>query len=668
MNAADKSGSNTTFDEVKKAEQQWLQQRRQAAQIDPQQAKIGLAVSGGGIRSACFHLGILQGLIARDSMKQVDYFSSVSGGGYIASCWQWLSQQSRPGLRDPFAEPQETGHTVLDWLRAHGKYLIDGHRVTGFTLGASILAGALFNLLVILPSLLLLFWLMSLPLFPLDWPHWLSLPGAATLKAHSGFLMLFAISGLSLVLYLLLVPLMALWRDQRHGLSVHRAFRQRMLMGRLLSISLLSFFIALIPVLARLEDTIATFIGKETWQSVLPHINYLLPMLAGAFTATRRSLSPQTAYIGITLLVFGLCAFAYHVVAHTAFIDEPYYWAWFGLSLILLAVAHINIVSMHSYYLHQLRRAFFPFTTSIKPRDPDLPLREFRAEQGAAYPLVNTTVNTRNSNDRLQSERCGASFTLSPLYCGAPQTGYLETVQFNGGNTTLGQAMTTSGAAVDPDSRFTSNRAISFLMTLLNARLGCWVRHRPGHRHIPYAVIVRELLAVGLRERSSLLHLSDGGHFENLGVYELIRRRCPCILVGDAGADPDLQFSDLGNLIQLAAADFSTEINLCVEALKHSPESRGPCFAVGEIRYPDGSSGMLVYVKSLLPENATADLTAFAASDPAFPNDSTADQFFGEQHFDAYRRLGQQCLQQVFDRYQATNLAELFEKAKPATN
>jgi hypothetical protein len=47
---------------------------------------LGLALSGGGIRSATINLGILQGLARRGLLPRFDYLSTVSGGGYIGSC------------------------------------------------------------------------------------------------------------------------------------------------------------------------------------------------------------------------------------------------------------------------------------------------------------------------------------------------------------------------------------------------------------------------------------------------------------------------------------------------------------------------------------------------------------------------------------------------------
>ena len=58
---------------------------------------VGLALSGGGIRSATFHLGVIQALAKHGLLKTVDYLSTVSGGGYIGSCLSSLLNDQEVG-------------------------------------------------------------------------------------------------------------------------------------------------------------------------------------------------------------------------------------------------------------------------------------------------------------------------------------------------------------------------------------------------------------------------------------------------------------------------------------------------------------------------------------------------------------------------------------------
>ncbi len=148
--------------------------------------------------------------------------------------------------------------------------------------------------------------------------------------------------------------------------------------------------------------------------------------------------------------------------------------------------------------------------------------------------------------------------------------------------------------------------------------------------------------------------MSDGGHFENLGVYELIRRRCRHIVLCDAGADPELSFWDLGSLVRKCREDFGVRIEIDVSPLlkkSGSPHGRWHC-AVGRIHYDDvdkkANPGTLFYVKPSLTGDEPSDVRNYVVDHPTFPHESTADQFFSESQFESYRALGQHIAMNVF--------------------
>src|SRR6202008_215603 len=137
-----------------------------------------------------FNMGVLQTLSRSGLLARIDYLSSVSGGGYIGSCGTWLRPHV-PGKdsQKPGALPLADGTgTVLDWLRAHGRYLITGKGLSGWTLAASILSGTLLNLFVLLPIFLLAIGLASGDWFEFAWPPQLHMPGAGAVDAHDGFM------------------------------------------------------------------------------------------------------------------------------------------------------------------------------------------------------------------------------------------------------------------------------------------------------------------------------------------------------------------------------------------------------------------------------------------------------------------------------------------------
>ena len=161
---------------------------------------------------------------------------------------------------------------------------------------------------------------------------------------------------------------------------------------------------------------------------------------------------------------------------------------------------------------------------------------------------------------------------------------------------------------------------------------------------------------------SRYIYLSDGGHFENLGAYELIRRRCRFILLCDAGADPDFGLVELGNLVRKVRIDLGVRIDIDVDALRPHGANRNAAshIAVGKIRYGDvdrqpgtaeanedddrfdaaADEGLLVYIKPGLTGDEPPDLQNYSKLHPTFPHEATLDQFFTESQFESYRSLG----------------------------
>jgi len=247
--------------------------------------------------------------------------------------------------------------------------------------------------------------------------------------------------------------------------------------------------------------------------------------------------------------------------------------------------------------------------------------------------------------------------------------GYRPTRHF-GGNPTLGTAMAISGAAVSPNmGHFSTSRSVAMLLALFNLRLGWWLgnpRHEKtwksdgpwfGFRYLLY-----EMLGL-THQYKRHVYLSDGGHFENLGLYELVRRRCRYVIVCDAEEDRDLKFSGLGNAIEKCRTDLGVDISIDLDSLRRSEEtglSRWHC-AVGRIDYradPERPSGILVYLKASLTGNESVDVQRYAAKNPDFPHQSTGDQWFDESQFESYRALGYHAVQSVFAEVKDLNNTE----------
>jgi hypothetical protein len=280
--------------------------------------------------------------------------------------------------------------------------------------------------------------------------------------------------------------------------------------------------------------------------------------------------------------------------------------------------------------------------------------------------LINTTLNLVGSDELALRSRKGESFTLSPLYCGAKTVGYAKLDQtqhhpHKEPNLTLGRAISISGAAVDPNMSFYQSAPLTALLTIFNARLGYWIQ-TPGAKHWTakspragdFDLFLTEFFG-RTDERGAFVHISDGGHFDNLGVYELIRRRCRYIVALDAEDDWDASDDNLANLIRLCRIDFGVRIQIDTSPLKPEGPDRltRTHVAIGRIRYDDVDQGempgVLVYVKSSLTGDEQPDLQKYARNDQRFPHQPTDfRQSFDEELFECYRCLGDHIAWDVF--------------------
>jgi Patatin-like phospholipase len=356
------------------------------------------------------------------------------------------------------------------------------------------------------------------------------------------------------------------------------------------------------------------------------------------------------------------------------------------------------------------RRRPDPATNIDDDDDPKLAWLVPRRGREFGLLLLNAAVNGQSATDVEGRFPRQWPFTFSPLFCGSPASGvgYAPTGSFfasgkNARGMTVGTAAAVSGAAVSPASGKMTHPIRSFLLSILNARLGLWIGNpssgtvRHDTAKLDVIAFVRDLL--GLRARfSPQIHLSDGGHFENLGIYELVRRGCRCIVAIDASCDPDGIDDDLGNAIRRARIDLGIEIGLLhtpspgrsdasesgaeaevtqassdpevekalissmigAQGTAEPPRSAGRTGEVHRADYSDGASwavfdinygqalprGRILYVKpraALTDASLPIDVRNYLRTSRSFPHESTTDQFFTEAQMEAYRVLGDRC-------------------------
>jgi hypothetical protein len=235
--------------------------------------------------------------------------------------------------------------------------------------------------------------------------------------------------------------------------------------------------------------------------------------------------------------------------------------------------------------------------------------------------------------------------------------------------------MAISGAAISSNMGTASIRPMRFTLALLNLRLGYWMRNpasTPGRslQLLSRLYLVNEILG-RLDAKSRYMYLTDGGHIDNLGLYELLRRRCRLIVVVDGEADHDMRMPSFVQVQRFARIDLGVRVSLAWSRLGGG-ESRGAHCAIGTIEYSDKNRGYLVYVKSSLTGDENDYIADYARRNPAFPHETTGDQFFSEEQFEVYRALGFHCVHGLLGGKHEAQIAgdtldRLDEKSGPAT-
>jgi hypothetical protein len=347
-----------------------------------------------------------------------------------------------------------------------------------------------------------------------------------------------------------------------------------------------------------------------------------------------------------------------------------------ALSWIMARYVNINTFSLNGMYRDRLVRAYLGASNPRRQasrftglsRGDDIPMAALDTRL-RPFHVVNLTLNLVAGSRLAWQQRKAASFTMTPLHCGSPDVGYRPSAGYGGG-ISLGGAVAISGAAASPNMGYHSSPVVGFIMTLFNARLGSWLGNpgTPGKRTWkqpgPQSAIrslVREALGQ-TSDRSEYVYLSDGGHFENLGLYEMVHRRCRLVLVLDSGCDPDFTYDDLGNALRKIRIDLGVSIDFDDAQTSSLKERRKRC-AVGTIRYSavdgPGTDGRLIYLKPMLLGTEPPDVASYAAAHPAFPHQTTAEQWFDESQTESYRSLGLLSIDEICSGWEAGSLSDL---------
>ncbi len=602
-------------------EKEQLRQRRQKLGIEQgapdQENWFGIALSGGGIRSATINLGFLKTLNKFGILKRADYLSTVSGGGYTHSYVQGTLKEE-----GDFERLFTNDH--IEAMRTHGEYLIPGQGY--WKIGNAILLAVAF----------LVSWVMSL-------------------------VSLLIASGIVYYVYMIITSLLG--KEPFKWLNI---FQQNSL---------------------------------DWWGMRIVGLMLLVHFVTNIIMNFNLGVSKMFNKVETVVVALGLALYAWYLIVHFVGTDTPTsdILTDYAINAVLLFfigfVTNPNALSFHRFYRKQLADLFLRFSGkhhNIALKDMFDAGSDKKTDYIAPYPLINTCLNLLNpaGDDVFKGTKTSDYFLLSPLYCGSKLVGYVPTDRYwDYQRMTLPAAVTISAAAVNPGMGMYSNKVLSVLMTLLNARLGFWIsnpRILVKSRAYPWWPIYffRELLG-RIGSNNKMINISDGGHIENLGAYELLRRGCRLVIAVDAGEDMIYAFSDLNNLIIRVRNELGLEIRFRDNEQPEDLIRPRPSQVYSKKRYAvadvfqwweddkmiDPATqletncvinfaeprkvGTFIYVKSsvLAPTgkpilSEKEDRLKFGTYKykiyhPDFPHEPTSDQFFDEIQWEAYYQLGQ---------------------------
>ncbi len=426
-------------------------------------------------------------------------------------------------------------------------------------------------------------------------------------------------------------------------------------------------------------------------------IQRLISGVAESATGRFRSLLPKVALVVGGYLVLGLTIGLSSWGLYWLWVRDETAWLWAiglvsGAFLVLFGLfgawgfRTLNWLAPHRLYAGLIDQSWIIAAKPAKADSaggarlrqwfrvwnrPDLQLSRLRSMDGrkltAPYPLICTTLNIPGTRDPRMPDRTAESFVLGPLTSGSALTRWLPTERYRPADgMSLAGAAAISGAAVSP-GRGETSRTMNVVFTLFNVRLGQWLENpRPSGRGVlrsfvnsrPLALYWKEMLGLAQHDDGHV-YLSDGEHFEGLGLYELLRRRCKYIVAVAADIEgtkeTPLKFGKLGGALRLARVDFGVEVEFpSLHPLQRdtaSPDFVGSYFAAGVIRYPHsrghtqvegGGSGILIVIKAGMVEGTLpADIVNYLRStDPGFPNFPTPDLQYDQPQFESLRQLG----------------------------
>ncbi len=658
------------WNDIQAKEAEHIRERRSAAsQPVSNDNLVGLSFSGGGIRAATFALGVIQRLAKQNLLPHVDYLSTVSGGGYCGSFLSSYLNSSNPdvGLGAGKIPLDKTiagvESAALRHIRNHSKYLSYGGAWRNLQIAGLGLNGILINLAVMLPILVLIV-VASEKLMGLS--QVIKLSKAPPMFANP------VVAGLWCLVLLLTLGCgafvsLVLRNSETARIQNPDPTRSKETQYGRSCLTMLGVF--LFMTLALVWPIVVWFVAHT-----LKHLEPIDPRVIGVLSSPfllrmAGSFAPATKWVNKCLMILfavsGPLAIltAYFVLFFHFIVKMP--GSGFGVLALMFVIPvlysyfllDVNFNSPHAFYRNRLTDAYLIKPTSTIPEVVDhqklTALRSQRKE--IPYHLINGVLNAQASKNPNLRGRLSDFFLFSQAFCGSPLSGYFPTSEFErlDSHLDLGTAMAISGAAASPNMGALTDDKARFWLTLFNLRLGYWLKNPqsadqsrwPGLRYL-----FREMRG-DLAEDMPYINVSDGGHLDNLGFYELLRRQCKFIIAVDSEADPQMECASLMRVLRLVEIDFGIKIHISTRDFQlQSTGYSKAAFTLGVIDYGpsdkhpvkdnDRRLGVLIYLKNTLTGSESSQLREYAKRKPPFPHVDVIDQFFDEEQFETFRSLG----------------------------
>jgi len=663
--------------------------------------QVGIALSGGGIRSATQSLGAFQALQEKGLDKEADYLSTVSGGGYFGSFWGRcfiegdtnLDMQDRKikYLRNSgnYIAPAGTG----DMLRAISQYLTNWFSIYAINCLFFLMIATFLRFIPYVRQIET-FEGVSVSVYSI-----IPLVCLALIVVFSVVKLFISKSLTKLITYTFYVLLGSLFVAlvDSIGFNMYRVFS----MEQIGSFGALSSFIVYL-----------FSVGKD-WKSKLP--DFLSSIL-----------KYTTVFVSVLVILGCLSAFSHYFAWGLAgcegnifeYSKEPLIILGSivgGLFLINLFIGRmpnlLNKLSLHGVFHDRLVRGFLGaavperlakgvmYSTEFKEDD----IEEYRYkphQSGGPVHIINMTLNETidGRSDLYQLNRKGSNLAVIPSigkslgvrhHCLTNATKH-NTVHSpidipnkdyqvwadkptTSEDMTVGGYMAISAAAMSTGMGKETSLLSSMVNGLLGVRLGYWWdsgihRNKSIFNAFSYFFVNQRLFLIELfaRYRGTAKrhwHLSDGAHFENLGLYELIRRKLSFMISFDHSQDDDYNFISLADLTRTVRADFGAElrclskheldgyVNAKIRHLfgtKKDIKNKNAYASLIEVTYRDGSIGHILYIVPNIIGDEPTDVYSYKLENKDFPQQTTLDQFFDEEQWESYRRLMNYIVQELF--------------------